>query len=79
MTPARLPIHPRGIPETLTDAELATAPRMTLAQRQDHHRWRSQFVQGRPKATEHYSVEQIEVMGLVGPYRVRQSRAKASP
>lgn len=32
MTAARLPIHPRGIPETLTDAELAAALRLTIAQ-----------------------------------------------
>lgn len=30
--------------------------------------WVNQFVRGRPMATEHYTVEQLEEMGMIGLY-----------
>lgn len=60
-------------------ASSAVAAMRVMENYAQYRRWRSQLVQGRPKATADYSTEQLEAMGLVGLYRVRQGRAKAAP
>lgn len=42
---------------------------VTHDDRQAHLRWMAQFVCGRPKATDHYTVEELEKFGMVGLYR----------
>lgn len=65
-------------PEWVTnDVPPAVAARhMTMKDRERHSRWRAQFIEGRPQATEHYTTEQLEAMGLVGLYRRRSSTAR---
>lgn len=36
---------------------------------EDYRKWRAQFIEGKPKASDTYNSEQLAEMGMVGLYR----------
>ena len=62
--------------------ELTADDGVTILPQSEWARWRSQFVEGSPKATKRCTAEQLAKMGSVGLYRPRppeSQRAGAAP